>query len=95
MLKLSKHFVNNWRKRMGGTPDPTDVNNIITRAVRVQKGKRAVTRFSYIKTLTIYWEADLNIIITVDHFTGTIVSIYSKKNMPVNGKLKVGEAYSG
>ncbi len=72
-------------------PAAEQVNDIIRQSVRVQKGKKAVTRFSFIKTLSIYWHADLNLIITVDHFTRTVVSVYSKYNMPQGGKLKIGE----
>jgi len=47
MLRLSKHFVENWRKRVG----------------------------------------------TVDHYTNTIVSIYSQANMaPGRRHLTIGEA---
>lgn len=82
MLNLSKHFIKNWIDRVDDNPDRRRVNAIVRRAVRVQKGKRAVTRFSYIKTLTIYVNWDLNILITVDHFNNTIVSVYSPVNMP-------------
>lgn len=82
MLRPSKHFIKNWLTRVDGDPDPCKVNKIIQRAVRVQKGKKAVTRFSFIKTLSIYVDWDLNILITVDHFTNTIVSVYSRENMP-------------
>ena len=91
-MRLSKHFIANWHKRVGTYPDTKEVDEIIRQSVRVQKGKKAVTRFSFIKTLTIYWHVDLNLIITVDHFTQTIVSVYSKKNMPQNRKLTIGEA---
>jgi len=91
-MRLSKHFIDNWRKRVGPIPDSKEVDDIIRQAVRVQKGKKAVTRFSFIKTLSIYWHVDLDLIITVDHFTRTIVSVYSKKNMPEDRKLRIGEA---
>lgn len=93
MLKLSQHFIKNWCRRVGTEPDTSNVNDIIAQSVRVQKGKKAATRFSFVKTLTIYWHADLNLIITVDHFTNTVVSIYSKSNMAAGRtKLTIGEA---
>ena len=93
MLKLSQHFVKNWRTRVGTDPVASNVNDIIQQSVRVQKGKKATTRFSFIKTLTIYWHADLDLIITVDHFTNTVVSIYSKSNMAAGRtRLTIGEA---
>ena len=91
MLRLSKHFIENLRKRVGDIPTAKNVDGIIRQSVRVQKGKKAVTRFSFIKTLTIYWHTDLKLIITVDHFTRTVVSVYSESNMPQGGKLRIGE----
>jgi len=93
MLRLSKHFIENWRKRVGTEPETSNVNDIISQSVRVQKGKKASTRFDFIKTLTIYWHADLSLVITVDHFTNTVVSIYSQANMaPGRRHLTIGEA---
>ena len=89
MLKLSKHFVENWYKRVGGAPDMRDIGRILRQAVRVQKGRQITGRFSYIKTLTIYWHPDRNVIITVDHFTRTVVSVYSGENLPAD--LRIGD----
>ena len=83
MLKLSKHFIDNWRDRVSSdTPSSEKVNDIIKSSVRVQKGREGKSRFSYIKTLTVYCHFGLNITITVDHFTQTVVSVYSPVNMP-------------
>jgi len=78
MLKLSKHFVKNWQRRVGGEPRSAGIRQMICQAVRIQKGLRFITRAGYYKSLTIYWHTGLNIIITVDHFTNTAVSVYSK-----------------
>ncbi len=89
MLKLSKHFIDNWRERVSANaPNPEAVNDIIKASVRVQKGREAGTRFSYIKTLTVYCHFGLNITLTVDHFTQTVVSVYSPVNMPERRTVK-------
>lgn len=83
MLRPSLHFVNNWLERVGTYPGGCVVRDMIENSIRVQKGRRVVTDpFSEFKTLSIYWHADLNLIFLVDRFTDTIVSVYSKKNMP-------------
>jgi hypothetical protein len=64
------------------------VNDIIKAAVRVQKGREGKSRYSYIKTLTVYCHFGLNITITVDHFTQTVVSVYSPVNMPERRTIK-------
>lgn len=90
MLRLSKHFCNNWNLRVGGSPDLEEIGMILRQAVRVQKGRQITGRFSYIKTLTIYWHPDRNVIITVDHFRDTVVSVYSGENLPAD--LRIGDA---
>ena len=79
MLKLSKHFVENWNRRVGGAPRADDIRKVINQAVRLQKGRKIAGRYEWIKTLTIYWHADMNLIITVDHYTDTVVSVYSRE----------------
>ena len=51
---------------------------MINQAVRLQKGRKISGRTAWIKTLTIYWHTGLNLIITVDHYTDTVVSVYSR-----------------
>jgi len=91
MLNLSKHFIRNWADRVGQAPSAKNINKLINQAIRVQKGKQIFGRFSHIKTLSIYWHADQEIIITVDHYTKTVVSVYSKANMSGTNKLGIGE----
>ncbi len=90
MLRLSKHLVKNWRRRVGKTPSQKAVNKLIREAVRIQKGKRMVTRFSVLKTLSIYWHVDKEIIITVDRYNKTVVSVYSRVNMAGNQQFGIG-----
>lgn len=83
MLKLSKHFIYNWKERVSAeVPDPKKINRIIKNSVRLLKGQPTVGQQDYMYTLTVYCHFGLNIGITVDHFTGTVVSVYSKANMP-------------
>ena len=93
MLRLSKHFVKNYRERVGNDPSAPQVNKLIRQAVRVQKGRRITGRFSIHKTLTIYWHVEKEIIITVDHFNRTVVSVYSRLNMP--REFRIGENTGG
>ena len=79
MLKLSKHFVENWRKRVGYVPCQAQILEFINQAIRLQKGRRMIGRYGdWINTLTIYWHTEHNLVITVDHYTDTVVSVYSK-----------------
>ncbi|MCF6246901.1 MAG: hypothetical protein L3J69_06015 [Desulfobacula sp.] len=82
MLRLSKHFMENWRKRVGNDPTIGIVKMIIQDGIRVQEGRA----FGIKKTLSYYWHPDLNIIISIDRFSNTAVSVLSKANMPVHGK---------
>lgn len=91
MLRLSKHFFKNWRQRVGGDPDPVEIDKIIRESIRVQKGKCARTYSGMFKTLTIYWHVDLGLMLTADHFRNNAVSVYSKANMPPGCTLSIGE----
>lgn len=92
MLKLSKHFVENWRKRVGCVPSDDDIRRRINQAVRIQKGRRIRGMYSFVKTLSIYWETGLDLIITVDHFTDTVVSVYSRD---MHTRTQVGDILEG
>jgi len=92
MLKLSKHFVENWDKRVGCVPRARDIRQIINQAVRLQKGRQIAGRTAWIKTLTIYWHTGLNLIITVDHYTDTVVSVYSRD---MDRRRPIGEMPEG
>ena len=93
MLKLSKHFVVNWRKRVGGDPDPARTRQVINQAIRIQKGRRMIgRRGDWINTLTIYWHTGLDLVITVDHYRDTVVSVYSKE---MGRRRGIGEVLEG
>lgn len=92
MLELTKHFVENWRKRVGHVPRADEVRRMINQAVRIQKGRRIYGRTSWIKTLSIYWHTGTDLIITVDHFTDKVVSVYSRDmewNSPIGQVMEV------
>lgn len=82
MFRLTKHFIQNWRKRVGTDPAVGEVNTIINQAVRIQKGRKVPGRFKVFKVLSIYWHANQALIITVDPFSRSVVSVYSQANMP-------------
>ena len=85
-MRLSKHFVENWQKRVGGTPDPRSVVAMIKDSVVIQKGKRVAIPPIYhpgmqtTHTLSIYWQPEMGVIIGVDPFTRTAVSVLTKEN---------------
>ena len=88
MLKLSRHFIENWKYRVGGTPDPGEISKLIEESVRVQPCRDLLwadthTRF---RQLAIYWIPKKDIIIKVDEFKGVAVTVLSKKN---GGKKEV------
>lgn len=88
-IRLSKHFIENWRKRVGNTPSAGAVIDIIYDSIKIQDGKR----FGKEKTLSYYWHPELSLILAIDHFTGTAVSVlseavYKPKNKHKNGCKK-------
>jgi len=91
MLNLTRHFQNNWMKRVGGDPDPEKVNQIVREAIRVQKGRFAKTYSGIFKTLTIYWHPPLGLMLTADHHKNTLVSVYSNENMPEGCTMNFSE----
>jgi len=84
MLRLSKHFVENWRERVGNEPSLDIVEMIIRDGVRIQQGKV----FGKNKTLSYFWHPDLKLIVSIDRFSSTAVSVLSEANMSGNN-LKV------
>ncbi|MCK5100391.1 MAG: hypothetical protein KAR45_19940 [Desulfobacteraceae bacterium] len=83
-IRLSKHFVENWRIRVGNEPSVDAVNAIIVASIPVQKGKR----FMNGKTLSYYWHPELNLILLIDHFNNTAVSVLSEANKPKKTRQK-------
>ena len=79
---FSKHFIQNWRERVGGEPNKADVTRILSESVRVQKGQllKKPNGMSW-NTLSIYWHPVKNVIIKIDNFAGVAVTVLSDKLM--------------
>ena len=84
MIKLTKHFVENWRERVGDEPTSGIVSKIMNDGVRIQEGRV----FGKRKTLSYYWHPGMNLVISIDRFQNTAVSVLSEANMPVPQKKK-------
>ena len=89
MLKLTKHFVRNWRKRVGGEPDQVVVNDIIRKSVRQNRCRHVYSHWGDEETvLAVYCHYPLQISFLVDHYRNNAVSVSSWKNMPENYKYR-------
>jgi len=88
MLKLTRHFIDNWRDRVGNDPTPGAVMAVIKESIHQQAGRR----FGSDSVLTWYIHFGLKIALSVDHFNGTAVSVLSEVNMPGN-KTKAQKRY--
>lgn len=64
---LSKHFIENWRVRVGGEPTPETVRAVIAGSIQIQKQTviRRVDGSSF-ATLSIYWQPELGLIVKTD-----------------------------
>ena len=80
-MVLSRHFVENWRKRVGNEPSVEIVQQIMREGVIVQKPLllRTLEGRPH-KQLGIYWEPRLNVIVTIDEFKYMAVSVLSERN---------------
>ena len=75
-MKMSKHFIENWEKRVGNTPSIPMIKDIISKSVRVQKFKKYfLANKGIFVRLAVYWCPELNIIITLDQSTHKLVSV--------------------
>ena len=76
---LSKHFCENWASRVGGTPTPEMVDQIIAGSVWVQRQARVRCSDGTVhSTLAIYWHPELNVIIKTDPSTNVAVTVLGK-----------------
>ncbi|SDU27182.1 hypothetical protein [Desulfobacula phenolica] len=87
-LRLSWHFINNWRDRVGNEPTVGAVKAIIRESIIIQKGRQIKEDY---RSLTRYCHFGLNLIISIDHISGTAVSVLSDVNMPGGYQKKTNE----
>jgi len=87
MLRLTKHFKENWEKRVGGTPTVDIVQKIIRESVIVQSCATYQKNGKPYRVLAIYWHTGLDVIVKIDEFSGNVVTVLSKQTEgnPANG----------
>lgn len=77
--RLTKHFIERWRQRIGcGLPPPCLLGSLIKDpcTLRLQKGKRLKTLAGdKYHTLSIYFYAPSGLILFIDHYHNTAVSV--------------------
>jgi hypothetical protein len=94
-MHLSRHFINNWIDRVGFQPTETAIVDIIRESVRVQKGQKLLKiDGSPFNTLTIYWHPDLKLILLVDRYSNTAVSVLSRENGTASDHRPVSPFYT-
>ncbi|MFA5712495.1 hypothetical protein [Mycolicibacterium sp.] len=76
-IRISRHFQENWRARVGGDPDPQQICEILGRSLRVQTGGAPIGGSLYTKTLSIYWSPSDGVLIKMDPTNGTLVTVLS------------------
>lgn len=83
MIQLSKHFCENWEKRVGNQPTSAGVAAFIRASVKVQQTQDLIDEQGEpVRILSVFWNPDLNLIITVDAVRRTAVSVLSRENLP-------------
>lgn len=91
-MHLTRHFIENWRDRVGSHPTEGMVSGIIRDSIRLHKGRTLFKADGQpFNTLSIYWHPDLKLVLYVDRFNDAAVSVISRDNMPVPDK-KPGQA---
>jgi len=77
-MKLSKHFVKNWQARVGEKPTEEQVERVVDKSVIVQRGKSfRLWEGGFFNTLSIFWNPELGLIVTVDEPRDRAVSVLS------------------
>lgn len=80
-MQLSKHFIDNWQKRVGSWPTEACVDQIIAQSVRVQPSKDLHEHDgAHFRMLSIYWHPELDLILKVDDYRGMAVTVLSRSN---------------
>ena len=80
-MQLSRHFVDNWQKRVGSWPTESFIDRIIAQSVRVQPSKDLREHDGgHFRMLSIYWHPELDLILKVDDYRGMAVTVLSRAN---------------
>lgn len=95
MIRLSKHFIDNWQARVGNYPTVEQVSGILAQCITVQKGRIfTLANGGQYNTLTLYWHPDLNLILSYDAKTKKMVSVLSRDNLKAETKRHGNKAKS-
>lgn len=80
-MKLTKHFCENWQRRVGGWPTVSTVTAIIKNSVCLQNCQvyLLATGMPY-KRLALHWHPELDLVISVDTCRDVAVSVLSRQN---------------
>lgn len=90
MIELTKHFVENWEKRVGGIPTPETIHEVIRQSVRVQHcADFVLADGSRFRMLATYWHPDLSLILRVDNIEGKAVSVLSDECLRKPAKRRI------
>ena len=66
-MELSRHFIDNWHKRVGGNPSESGIRRILCESVRVQKGQDIVqANGKTFRVMAIYWHPTRRLFIKID-----------------------------
>lgn len=88
-LVLSRHFVDNWQRRMGTVPSESCIREIVGASVRVQPGRELYDGMGRpFRQLALYWDPALGVIIKIDEMRHTAVTVLAKDNGQVVRRLK-------
>ena len=83
MVRLTRHFVENWKARVGGEPTLSQVRQILQESVKVQGTRNLFAAHGQpFRMLAIYCHFERNLLIKVDEIQGTAVTVLSINNAP-------------
>ena len=78
-MELSKHFVENWKDRVGGTPSIPAVRRILCESVRIQKGRDILQPDgSKFRVPAIYWHPAKRLFIKIDAIKNVAITVMTE-----------------
>ena len=86
-FKLSRHFCENWYRRVGNWPDVEAVKHYIAESVEVQHCKDLLEVDGRpCRILAIYYHPELELVMMIDHISDTAVTVLNRKCLEERGK---------
>lgn len=82
-MRLSKHFIERWRERVGrNAPEASEVEEMINDAIYLQRCRDFFTsRGVRVRVLGLYWVPHENLIIKVDDKRSLVVTVLTPDTM--------------